>query len=56
MDMTQTSAPPVGRVEVKPGPAALPAALRELLELERRQLIQRLKLVERLLGVASVRE
>lgn len=30
----------------------LPPAMRELLELERRQLVQRLKLIERLLGIA----
>lgn len=57
MDMPNTtSAPPVGRIQVKPGAAEIPPALRELLELERRQLVARLKLVERLLGVAPARE
>jgi len=59
MDMPNTtSAPPSGfkieyATESVAGTELLTPALRQWFELERRQLIARLKLVERLLGVAS---
>lgn len=49
---TQTPAPTFEPSPAQPGPAQLAPELRELLEFERRQLLARVKIVERILGIA----